>query len=257
MDKPDNVIWPRPHWRSSGRDALVLYFVFGELGDMPAIPGEHYRTRGLPAGVQVLQQKNAKLAPWPGYPLSGELGSALLSDQPALVEQARRADNVLMLRGTLPDPRDLDYLRDVTGVLTALLDRGACAVVDPLTLSIFDAASWQAQHRHDDRFEVRRHVLIMSDADTEPGTIRVHTRGMARFARPDIAIRQVPAAAAAAIGQLAEELAAHQALGGVIAEGHRIEIEPLGRPLHAHHLADAPQRFDNARVEFVWPATDG
>lgn len=256
MDKPDNVIWSRPQWRSSGRDALVLYFAFGELGEMPPIPGERYRTRGIPAGVQVLQQKNAELATWSGYPLSGGLGDALQADQPALVAQARRAADVLMLRGTLPDPQDLDYLRDVTGVLTALLDRGACAIVDPLTLSIFDAAGWQAQHRGDDRFAVRRHVLIMSDADTAPDTVRVHTRGMARFARPDIAIRHVPAAAAAAIGQLAEELATYQALGGLIAEGHSIDIEPLGRPLRAHHLEDAGQRFDNARVEFAWPAAD-
>lgn len=254
MDKPDTVIWPRPQWRSSGSEALVLYFVFGELGEMPPIPGERYRTRGIPPGVQVLQQANAQLATWPGYPLSGGLGNALQAEQPSLVEQARAATDVLMLRGTLPDPQDLDYLRDVTGVLTALLDRGGIAIVDPLTLSIFDADSWQSQHRGDDRFEVRRHVLIMSDADTAPDTVRVHTRGMSRFARPDVNIRQVPAPAAAAIGQLVEELATFQALGGLIAEGHSIEIEPLGQPLRAQHLPDAQGHGDNAQIEFVWPS---
>lgn len=257
MEKDDkSSIWPRPQWRNSGDPAVVLYFAFGDLGAVPTIPGERYRTRGIPPGVDVLHQRNAELATWPGYPLSGGLGRVLRQDQPHLVAHASRASDVLMLRGTLADPPSLDYLRDVTGVLTGLLDRGIDIVVDPLTLTIFDAASWHKHHRGDDLFDVRRHVLILNSPDDAPGTARVHTRGMARFARPDIDIRAVPAAAAAAMGQLAEQLASYQALGGIIAEGHQIDIEPLGQPLRARRMARSGSPEDNTRIEFVWPAAD-
>lgn len=248
------VMWPRPQWTDTGQDAVVLWFVFGDFEPELPVDGTKYRTRGVPAGIEFSRYRNADLAEWPGYPLDGALGRLLRDEEPARVAEAAAASECLMLRGNLRDPHDLDYLRDAIGLVTALVDLGGVAVVDPQMLSIFGRDAWRRHFFAADRLEPRDHVLILCNEDeTHAGRLHVHTRGMRKFARPDISVRNVPADAANAAGQLVERFVTFEALGGTVDEGYEVALDDAHsmRVVHAGGLDDPA--FNNVHFELTWP----
>lgn len=251
----DAAQWPRAQWHDSGEDALWLWFVFGDFATDFKIDAQRWRTRGLPAGIDAVRYQNAALAKWDGYPLAGTLGNILWDEDAVLLERARRAEQCWMLRGSLHDPVDLDGLRDVIGSIAAMCDGGGIAVVDPQMLTMFSARDWQSRYFAGDTFHARDHVLILRDGDAgSQGRLRVHTRGLRKFARPDIDIRNVPAPLAGQAGELALSLVQFQCEGGIVADGHAIEVE--GNPQHivarlSGSLTDAD--FNNRHLALRWP----
>lgn len=247
--------WPRPQWRDSGEDAFLLWFVFGDFAPAFEIDAPRYRTRGTPAGITVARYPNRELAKWNGYPLAGMLGGVLYADNAPLFERAQRAGECLMLRGSVADPADLDGLRDLVGTITALTDLGGVAVVDPQTLSMFDAPTWRARFFEADAFDARDHVLILChDDERHPGRQHVHTRGLRKFARPDLSLRNVPAERVDAAGALASQFVEFQARGGRVPDGHLVEIEglPYGMTVRVAGAVDNPA-FNNRHLALRWP----
>ncbi|HJT96730.1 MAG TPA: hypothetical protein VJ696_00300 [Rhodanobacteraceae bacterium] len=248
-------VWPRPYWRDGGARAFLQWFVFGDFEPELHVDAQSYRTRGTPAGVEVARYAHPAIKHWIGYPLGGSLGRLFENENRAVFDRASRARECLMLRGDLADPRDLDDLRDLVGTITALADQGGVAVVDPQMLSMWSAADWNARFFADDALVVRRHIAILASEDAAHAMRRhVHTRGLRKFARPDISLRNVPADLVSHAGQLAERLAEFEALGGIVEEGRTIEIEGLGASLVAHHAGslDDPA-FNNTHIELCWP----
>ncbi|HEY0180807.1 MAG TPA: hypothetical protein VGC30_14425 [Dokdonella sp.] len=247
--------WPRPHWQAGAGEAFLLWFVFGDFAADLHVDAERYRTRGTPPGVEVVRYVNRELARWDGYPLAGTLGRVLYDENAPLFERAQRARECVMLRGSLADPPDLDALRDLVGAIAALTDAGAVAVVDPQILSLFDADAWRRRFFDGDAFRARDHVLILLDDDAaNAGRLRVHTRGLRKFARPDLDLRNVPPAAAGAAGELVERLVEFQALGGRIEDGRTIEIDGAAHGLVARTAgAPADPEFNNRHVALRWP----
>ncbi|MET0226250.1 MAG: hypothetical protein ABW187_07410 [Dokdonella sp.] len=252
MSEPN---WPRTHWRDSGDEAFMLWFVFGDFETDFRIDAPTYRTRGTPSGIDVVRYANRELAKWDGYPLAGTLGRVLYDENAQLFERAKKAGECVMLRGSLADADDLDALRDLLGTITALTDLGGIAVVDPQTLSMYAAAEWRRRYFAADTFHARDHVLILCNEDTRnDGRLHVHTRGLRKFARPDLSIRNVPAAAAGSAGELAEGFVEFQALGGIVEDGREVEIEgaPSGMAIR-HAGAFDDDEFNNRHLALRWP----
>ena len=246
--------WPRPYWRDSGAQAFVQWFVFGDFEPELHVDAPRYRTRGTPAGVEVARYVHDAIRGWNGSPLGGSMGALFEGEDATLFTRAGRAPECLMLRGHLADPRDLDYLRDLVGTVMALVDLGGVAVVDPQMLSLFGPVEWSNRFFSGGAFVARNHVAILSHDEQDPSRRHVHTRGMRKFARPDISIRNVPAQLAAHAGQLAERFVEFQALGGIVEEGREIAVEGLPQTMHARHggtLEDP--RFANVHFEIRWP----
>jgi len=247
--------WPRPQWTDSGEQAFLLWFVFGDFDADFKIDAERYRTRGTPAGVEVVRYVNRELAKWDGYPLAGTLGRVLYDENSRLFEQAKKAGECVMLRGAIADPVDLDAMRDLVGTITALTDLGGVAVIDPQTLSMFDAGEWRRRFFANDALNAREHVLILCSEDEDnAGRLHVHTRGLRKFARPDIGIRNVPPAAANVAGELAERFTEFQARGGLVEEGHEVEVDgaPAGMQVRLVGEFDDPE-FNNRHLALHWP----
>ena len=247
--------WPRAQWHDSGEQAFLLWFVFGDFDKDFKIDASKYRTRGTPAGVEVARYVNRELTKWDGYPLAGTLGALLYEENSRLFERAKKAGECVMLRGSLADPADLDGLRDLIGTITALVDLGGVAVIDPQTLSMFDADEWHRRFFANDTFAPREHVLILcNEDDRHGGRLHVHTRGLRKFARPDVSIRNVPPAAASVAGELAERFLDFQAQGGIVENGYAIEIDgaPAGMRVHIAGAMDDPE-FNNRHLALRWP----
>jgi len=247
--------WPRPQWRDSGAKALFLWFVFGDFADDFRIDAASYRTRGTPAGVDVMRYAHAAIRAWDGYPLGGTMGKLFEGENEMLFARALATNDCLMLRGEIADPADLDALRDVVGTITALVDLGGTAVVDPQMLSMFGATEWRARFFESGEFVSRDHVAILASEDAGAYNRRwIHTRGMRKFARPDIGIWNVPAEYAGHAGQLTERFADFQALGGIVEEGREIVIDGLPANLRVRHAGSLEDpEFNNVHLAIRWP----
>jgi hypothetical protein len=93
----------------------------------------------------------------------------------------------------------------------------------------------------------------MRDGEDQLGRSWVHTRGMRKFGRPDISLRNVPDRDIDRAGQLCERLADMQALGAHFVDGQSLEAEGLpGLVAKLGGDLEHPD-FNNTYVEFRWP----
>jgi hypothetical protein len=247
--------WPRPQWHDSGEEAFLLWFVFGDFEPDLRIDAQKYRTRGLPSGIDAVRYSNRALEHWDGYPLAGTLGRLLWDEDARLFERAKAARECWMLRGGLHDPPDLDGLRDVVGSIAALCDGGGIAVVDPQILSMFEAGDWKRRFFTRDAFDARDHVLILCDDDERhTARMRVHTRGLRKFARPDVEVCNVPAEATSLAGELAARFVEFQCAGGVVGDGHAVEFDDAPEGLVARVAGNVTDpAFNNRHLALRWP----
>lgn len=246
--------WQRPHWSPSDEKILLQFYVFGKFGAV-RVPSQDYGSAGLPTGIAATNHHHADLRSWEGYPLKGAVGRMYKADAPQAYQRAIDAPEVMVVRGTLDDSQATGYLRDTLGVLAGMLDIGGVAILDPQILSLLDAEAWRRHYLVRDGAPIRHHLLILCDGESEPGRSWIHTRGMRKFGRPDISIRQVPEAALNRAGALCEQMVELEALGAHFADGQALAVEGLGDGVIARlggGLQDPD--FNNTCVEFAWPA---
>ena len=256
MTDPDqSAPWPRPYWRASAERAALHFYVFGKFAPELSIPAPRYGSPGLPAGVSIERFQNAVMRKWEGYPLFGELGAILHEETPEAFASARSAPEVLVVRGQLDDADTLDYLRDTLGVLAALLDIGATSILDPQMLRLFTASDWREHYLVKGGAPARNHVLILCNADQDQADrCWVRTRGMRKFARPDISIHNIPGHDVDRAGTLCERLVELQSLGAHLDAGQVLEVDGLPSGLVAQPGGDlGDPRFNNTHVAFRWP----
>jgi len=250
MAEPD---WSRPHWTRDEAKAMLLYFVFGEFAADPQLDLSAHGSHGLPPEVEMRRIPKATLAHWDGHPLRGALGEILREGNPGAFEAARKAPECLMLRGELADADSLAYLADTLGVVAALLGAGGVAVVDPQILGIFTADEWRARYAGAEISAARGHVLILCHGDADDAAW-VKTRGMRKFARPDISIRRVPRSEVQRAGAVASQLVELGVRGMRFGDGSVIEAEglPGGLKITRGGSLDDPE-FNNTHLELAWP----
>ncbi|MGH8234334.1 MAG: hypothetical protein ACREPU_09080 [Rhodanobacteraceae bacterium] len=250
MAEPD---WTRPRWNRDEAKAMLVYFVFGGFAAEPTLDLSAHGSHGLPQGVEILRIPKDKLAHWEGHPLRGALGEILRDGNPAAFEAARGASECLILRGELPDSDSLGYLRDTLGVISALLDTGGVAVVDPQILELFSDGDWRTRYAGGNLAAPRSHVAVLCSNDAADHAW-IHTRGLRKFARPDISIRRVPPDEVQRAGEVAAHLAELQARGMRFGDGSTVDVEgmPDGLVITRAGSLDDPE-FNNTHLELTWP----
>lgn len=112
-------------------------------------------------------------------PFAAEYGKVI--QDAALLARTGEATECGVVQGEIPNPPDLNYLRDVIGLTIYLLDHGGFAVADPQQFELYDAGRW-----HRDIFDpgtpnVSRHVKILfsddAGAQTNGSRIQKGNRG--------------------------------------------------------------------------------
>jgi hypothetical protein len=246
--------WPRPYWTPGDEKAVLVFYVFGKFDAELVIPSMRYQSPGLPQGIEIQRFQNAVLRQWDGYPLQGALGEILHAENPEVAQQARIAPEVLVVRGEIEDRNSLDYLHDTLGVLAALLDVGGTSILDPQILSLFSADQWRQRYLVPGGAPPRNHVLILCNADEVPDRSWVRTRGMRKFGRPDLSVRNVPENELGRAGSMCERLMEFLSMGGHFRAGQELAVDGLSTDMVAEPGGgpDDPQ-FNNTHVAFHWP----
>lgn len=251
--------WPRPEYqpavdRESG-DALLYYAFFGPVPEDFRLDGQAYRCAGVPRGM-ALDEYDRQSQPAPfefaAQPVFAEALDALGSDTASAV---RDAQECLLLHGTVADPPDLNYLRDSVGLGQFLLDHGAVAALDVQTLTWYTREQWR-DRLFDPAGPVPTHhtVVLFSEDPENEGRFWYHTRGMRKFGRPDISVRNVPPDPRERVVELCNRLIAHQAFGGRVEEGREVVMDGIPQGMRFHHAGSLEDPdFNNAHVEIRFP----
>ena len=227
-----------------GRPALHWYEVHGSFSDPLALElsRSRHRVRDVPAGIEVRLVPGAEaLGRW-----SRHQRDELERHPGSITSAVTTAPGCAIVRGEMPDRPDLDDLRDIVGVISALLDAGGIAVHDVQTLRWWSASEWRDRFSADELL-VANHVVILESDDW------LHTRGLRKFGRPDVSIHGVHMERREAALELIHRTIDFQVHGGVVDSRREISLQGYPEGMHFEpHLADrdldAPD-FNNVWLE--------
>jgi len=240
--------WTRDHFERGDSHALLLLVVYGEFTDEPQISRSAYRTDGIPHGfdLQKITRVQSPILPF----ADPEFGQGVHDQK--LFKQIGLAPECLVLRGEIPDPENLNYLRDSVGMMSYFLHHGGFAVCDPQQLALFNRDLWQLEVFEPGMAGLGKHVMILYSDESDGRWF--HTRGLRKFARPDLSVRGVPAEYSKTVIELCNRFIRMQQLGARIPEGQEIRMASLPPGLICHHRGnlDDPD-FNNVHVEIRWP----
>lgn len=247
--------WSRPYYRAGGGDAFVLYTVFGDFAQPLSLRGTaHCRFNGLPDGVKLVAYTRADHDKFIEACYGGWLRKSLKAEQPDLFAAVEHAPMCLILRGTVADPPTLSYLRDVVGVVTALLDKGAVAVLDSQAFAWFAPQQWRERISAPEAPVPTHHVTVLLSQGHDGTHVWLHTRGMRKFGRPDLSVRGVTPKHQDAYIELCNRFIEMQAFGEVVPEGQSIRMRGLPPGMVCHHQGDYDDLdFNNVHIEIQMP----
>ena len=245
--------WTRPRYVPGGGDPFLMYFVFGGLPEGIACSRERHRTTGLPDGVRAWKKTRREHADWFEPWEGGYFGKQLAAS--GLQDAVRAAPEAIVIQGSVPDPSDLLYLRDCIGVVTALVESGGVAVCDPQILHWWTPADWRDTIFLPDAARPLRHAVILtSDEQEASDRTWYHTRGMRKFGRPDLSVREVPASFGPAVIDLCERFVEMQAFGAIVPDGQAVRMSSLPAGLVCRLAGDLDDPdFNNLHLQLTWP----
>jgi len=244
--------WLRPRYCSGGGDPFLFYVVYGPVPTDFTISKSEYRFAGIPDGIELMAYGPNSHPEVPSSFREGYLWEDLRQDNVQLSETVESQNECLIIRGSVADPADLNYFRNVVGLIQWLIDSGGVAVYDPQSFKWWNVGDW-----HDNAFDSssgspREHVTILT-SELEDGEW-FHTRGLRKFGRPDLSIHRVPPESRDSVVDLLNRFIEFQAFGGIIGEGEAIRIGSLADGMTCNHRGDLDDPdFNNLHVEITWP----
>ena len=245
--------WSREYYQPGGGDALLYYVVFGSVDTTIPVSRAKYRSEGIPDGMDSTSYDYSAHPERLDSLREGYHWEKLKKEDPELAALVSIQDRCIVLRGTIRDPSNLNYLRDTVGLVTHLLDNGGVAVLDLQRVKWWNPESWRETIFEPASAVPLQHTVILISEEEEDGKSEwIHTRGLRKFGRPDLSIHDVTDSEKEAILDLCERFIGLQAYGGVIEEGKDIKMNSLPDGYKCYHQGDLDDPdFNNVHIEIL------
>jgi hypothetical protein len=246
--------WPREHFEPGGGDAQLFYKVHGLFTGPPEVSRERHRCEGIPAGCDLESFTRAEHPSILDFGLTGDwVGRELQRANPELAQAIAATDQCLVLRGTIPDPPDLNYFRDAVGLIAALLEGGGLAVFDPFVLKWWSKDEWLEHALPPASPALAIHTVILTSQE-QGGGLWYHTRGLLKFGRPDISVHSVTPDLEEAVEELCNRFIEMQAQGAIVPEGQAVKMQGLPPGWICRYGGDIDDPdFNNRHIEIGPP----
>ena len=243
--------WTRPYFTQPLYNPLVLVCIHGEFDEDFNIDGQEYQLSEIPEGIAI-----HKFGP-DAHPeiiasyLTGNLWETLQQENPMLAKQIEHCPECYIIKGEVADSSSLDYLRNVNGLIAYLLDHGGISICDPQGLIFVGKEEWLSRFFRPHAPVPLEHVMIIYSE--EDGGLWYHTRGLRKFGRPDLRLREVTSEYNVAVIELFKRLILYQALGGVIEDGRFVTLDSLPDGMWCKNKGDFDDfDFNNRHIEIHW-----
>jgi len=247
--------WERPRFEAGGDDPYLFFVAYGAF----AVPSPFSSDEGggprLPNGVEVRRVGKEAMATLPF--MDGAMAKILAQNEGDLLDRAQSTSEGLILRGAVKaeEAVTLNYLRDTIEVLTRWFDHGAEVILDVQRLKLYDPGAWRLELVEPWPPRWTNHVVILASEEREDCRW-LHTRGLRKFGRPDLSLREVSAERLFTAMTMFKQLIVWQAEGGRIQEGQSIQMPGLPGEMSCHPAGSVEDPvFNNVHVEIRWPGT--
>lgn len=175
----------RQYYQDIHYKPYLFYVIFGVSADELQVSSQTHHVDALCENLQIQALYRKEHGEYMSSFFSGQLGAILKEENPALFEQCRQADQCLILRGDIEKDDTLDYMRNVIGILQALIEKGAIGILDLFTFSLYSPEAWTTRFFEND-VNAQDHVMIFITEENDKYWL--HTRGMIKFGRPDLSL---------------------------------------------------------------------
>ncbi|MFN8609652.1 MAG: hypothetical protein U0931_19085 [Vulcanimicrobiota bacterium] len=235
-------LWTRPLYQPSAQRSFLFWVVWL---DRPAAelfidPKRHGFPGGPSAGLELDIIEDSE---WLGSFLHGPIAN--MADFP--LEPLGQCPRAVLIRGHFPDSAELRALQTGMAFLKAYVDLGALAAIDLVATRWWQPSEIMAL-RPDRPFDPHEHISVVSERGEEHFC---NTRGMAKFARPELFVRKVPAHRIQEVADTIWGLARQMADGKLLTEHPQLRAWPddTDQDEPAHGIA--PSMFRNSSLELV------
>ena len=180
----------REHFKDIGYKPFLFYVIFGVTEDDIHPSQSRHHVDCLPEGLDIHALCRPDHSDYIDGFFGGDLGKVLKDASPDLYEECLAAENCIIIKGQIEEDSDLDYMRNVIGIIQSLMEEGAAGVLDLPTFSLFSPQAWEERF-FEKEVNAQNHVVILYSE--EANGYWLHTRGMAEFGRPDCSMQGVSA----------------------------------------------------------------
>ena len=179
----------REYYQDIGYKPFLFYVIYGVSGENLEISQKRHKVDELPEGLDLRTLTREQHGDYMDGFLTGPMGKVLGEANPDLLMHCKEAEVCVILQGSAVNDSTFDYMRNAIGIIQAFIDKGARAILDPQTISLYSPEQW-TQKFFDKKVSALNHVIILYSQEGDKYWL--HTRGMAEFGRLDIGIDNVP-----------------------------------------------------------------
>lgn len=181
----------RHYYKSIDYKPILCYVIFGnfEKGKELEILSEKYHVNEFPAGLTMQMFEKGENDKALESFIGGSIGIVLEKENPMLYEKCKNAMTWVLIRGQVQKDNTFDYMRNVIGFIQTFIDNGAYGVFDFLTFSLIEPKKWTDRF-FEKQINAQNHILMLI-SEQKNGLYWLHTKGMAKFGRPDMSIENV------------------------------------------------------------------
>lgn len=243
--------WERKYFSKALDSPFIFYCIHGDFSVDFKISREKYRTLGLPHGCDLMKYGPSKHPEYVKSFLEGYLWESVKTSDAAFANQITNSNECFIIKGQLSDTSNLNYLRDIVGIITYLLDHGGVSVYDPQGFKFFKKTDWLQNIFNPNGAVPRNHIQILYSEDN--GLKWYHTRGLRKFGRPDLSIHDVSTKYEDAVYDLFNCFIEYVAFGGIIQDKQEIKLNSLPVGMWCENKGDFEDLdFNNKHVEIYW-----
>lgn len=242
--------WLRPNFKKASYDGLTFLVIFGDFNADFKI-SKNYNVSEIPEGIEIMSyNKEEHLSVIESFKV-GYVWDQLSLINPSLRNNIDSSNQCYIIKGETTDSDNLNYMKNVVGITSYLLDNGGVAVNDIQTLKYWDHAEWDKTIFEKQEESLNKQVVILHS--NENGGKWYHTRGMRKFGRPDISIHNIHEEDQQSIIRLINDLINLQINGEIIKDGKEIIRNDLPKDLWCQNRGDFEDSdFNNKHIELNW-----
>jgi len=247
-------VWGRNSFEKTDANALLFYVIFGVDEVQLNLSKSKHNITGYPESIQILNYSKSGSDAQKEYIeglYSDTLGRFLKDKSESLYKKTTDSDSVVLIQLEIEDQQDLEYLRNTLGIVQCILEQDAVSILDIQTASWYSAKEWTKKFFQPKKPQALEQVSVFYSK--EESGYWVHTRGMRKFARPDISITAVPESALASAKASVDKLVTHLANGGDVENTVSLRQAELGDFTNGQIKGGLENLdFNNFYYEFTW-----
>jgi hypothetical protein len=186
-------VWERIYFEKPYNKPFLFYVIFGtdNIGDLAVSKSKH-NIDGMPDELEIInycKSKNDEHKKYIEGFFDGDLGNLLEKKDKKLYEKAKACNNITVVKGEFNDTNSLNYLKNAIGIIQAIIETNVVAILDLQIMEWFKPEEWSKKFFEPQAPISFSHVVILWSE--ENNNVWLHTRGMRKFGRPDLSIRNV------------------------------------------------------------------